>query len=181
VRLTQQLVAEAALLGLGAGIVGALLAAGAFRGLVAALPLGAWGEAASLDWSVFAAAMIAAVLAAAMVAIAPGVAMWRGNLREVIGSSRTGGIAGRGGRLEGSLVVAEVALAVVMAAGAGLLVRSVAKLYAIDPGSTRETSACWTSSCLTTWRRPDASRRCASQCRPTTLPGSRTPGPHRSS
>jgi predicted permease len=101
---------------------------------VAALPLGAWGEAATLDWSVFAAAMIAAVLAAAMVAIAPGVAMWRGNLREVIGSSRTGGIAGRGGRLEGSLVVAEVALAVVMAAGAGLLVRSVAKLYAIDPG-----------------------------------------------
>ena len=101
---------------------------------MAALPLGAWGEAASLDWSVFAAAMIAAVLAAAMVAIAPGVAMWRGNLREVIGSSRTGGIAGRGGRLEGSLVVAEVALAVVMAAGAGLLVRSVAKLYAIDPG-----------------------------------------------
>ena len=133
-RLTQQLVAEAALLGIGAGIVGALLAVLAFRGLVAALPLGAWGEAATLSWSVFAAAMVAAVLASTMVAIAPGVAMWRGNLRHVIGSSRTGGIAGRGGRLEGSLVVAEVALAVVMAAGAGLLVRSVAKLYAIDPG-----------------------------------------------
>jgi predicted permease len=134
VRLTQQLVAEAALLGIGAGILGALLAVLAFRGLVAALPLGAWGEAATLSWSVFAAAMVAAVLAATMVAIAPGVAMWRGNLRHVIGSSRTGGIAGRGGCLEGSLVVAEVALAVVMAAGAGLLVRSVAKLYAIDPG-----------------------------------------------
>jgi predicted permease len=134
VRLTQQLVAEAGLLGSGAGVIGALLAAAAFRGLVAALPLGAWGESASLDWTVFAAAMIAAVAAAAMVAIAPGVAMWRGDLRETLGSSRTGGIAGRGGRLEGSLVVAEVALAVVMAAGAGLLVRSVAKLYAIDPG-----------------------------------------------
>jgi predicted permease len=134
VRLTQQLVAEAALLGIGAGIVGAVLAVVAFRGLVAALPLGAWGEAASLDWSLFFAAMAAAVLAAAMVAVAPGVAMWRGSLRDTLGSSRTGGIAGRGGRLEGSLVVAEVALAVVMAAGAGLLVRSVSKLYAIDPG-----------------------------------------------
>jgi predicted permease len=134
VRLTQQLVAEATLLGLAAGVVGALLAAGAFRALVAALPLGAWGESASLSWTVFAAAMVAAVLAAALVAIAPGVAMWRGNLRETLGSTRTGGIAGRGGRLEGGLVVAEVALAVVMAAGAGLLVRSVAKLYAIDPG-----------------------------------------------
>ena len=133
-RLTQQLAAEAALLGLCAGLVGALLAAGAFRGLVAALPLGAWGESASLDWTVFAAAMVAAIAAAALIGIAPGVAMWRGDLRETLGSSRTGGIAGRGGRLEGSLVVAEVALAVVMAAGAGLLVRSVAKLYAIDPG-----------------------------------------------
>jgi predicted permease len=134
VRLTQQLVAEAALLGVAAGVVGALLAAVAFRSLVAALPLGAWGESATLSWTVFAAAMVAAVLAAAVVAVAPAVAMWRGDLRETLGSSRTGGIAGRGGRLEGSLVVAEVALAVVMAAGAGLLVRSVSKLYAIDPG-----------------------------------------------
>ena len=134
VRLTQQLIAEAGLIGLAAGAFGALLAAVAFRGLVAALPLGAWGEGAALDWTMFVAALIVAVLASAIVAVAPGVAMWRGNLRETLGSSRTGGIAGRGGRLEGSLVVAEVALAVVMAAGAGLLVRSVAKLYAIDPG-----------------------------------------------
>jgi predicted permease len=134
VRLTQQLVAEAVLLGLAAGVVGALLAAVAFRTVVGALPLGAWGEGASLDWSVFASAMAVAVGAAAIVAIAPGVAMWRGDLRETLGSSRTGGIAGRGGRLESSLVVAEVALAVVMAAGAGLLIRSVTKLYAVHPG-----------------------------------------------
>jgi predicted permease len=134
VRLTQQLVSEAALIGLGAGVVGALLAAVAFKSVVAALPLGAWGEAASLDWAVFGSAMAVAVLAAAIVAIAPGVAMWRGSLRDSLVSSRTGGIAGRGGRLESSLVVAEVALAVVMAAGAGLLIRSVTKLYSVHPG-----------------------------------------------
>ena len=134
VRLTQQLIAEAILIGLSAGLAGALLAAGAFRALVSALPLGAWGESASLDWTVFAAAMAVAVVAAALVAIAPSVAMWRGDLRATLGASRTGGIAGRGGRLEGSLVIAEVALAVVMAAGAGLLIRSVTKLYAINPG-----------------------------------------------
>ena len=134
VRLTQQLVAEAALLGVGSGVVGGLLAAAAFRTLVAALPLGAWGESASLDWGVFAVAMAVAVIASALVAIAPTIAMWRSDLRERLGSSRTAGIAGRGGRLEGSLVVAEVALAVVMAAGAGLLIRSVSKLYAIEPG-----------------------------------------------
>ena len=134
VRLTQQLIAEAVLLGVGAGLVGAVMAAGAFRVVVAALPLGAWGEAASLDWTLFGSAMAVAVAAAAIVAIAPAVAMWRSDLRETLGSSRTGGIAGRGGRLESSLVVAEVALAVVMAAGAGLLIRSVTKLYAVHPG-----------------------------------------------
>jgi putative ABC transport system permease protein len=133
-RLTQQLVAEAGLLGLASGLFGALLAAVAFRALVAALPLGAWGESASMSWTVFASAMAVAVTAAALVAIAPGVAMWRSDLRDTLGSSRTGGVAGRGGRLESSLVVAEVALAVVMAAGAGLLIRSVTKLYGVQPG-----------------------------------------------
>ena len=138
VRLTKQLVAEAGLLGIAAGVVGAALAGIAFRAVVAALPLGAWGESASLDWAVFGSAMAVAVVAAAVVAIAPSVAMWRTDLRETLGSSRTGGIAGRGGRLESSLVVAEVALAVVMAAGAGLLIRSVTKLYAVDPGVKTE-------------------------------------------
>ena len=133
-RLTQQLVAEAALLGVAAGMVGALLATIAFRVIVSALPLGAWGESAKLDWTVFGSAMIVAVAAAALVAIAPGIAMWRTDLRETLGSSRTAGIAGRGGRLESTLVVAEVALAVVMAAGAGLLIRSVTKLYGVQPG-----------------------------------------------
>ena len=42
--------------------------------------------------------------------------------------------SGRGGRLERGLVVAEVALAMLIASGAALLVRSVVNLYAIDPG-----------------------------------------------
>ena len=138
VRLTKQLVAEAGLIGVAAGVVGAGLAGLAFRAIVSALPLGAWGESASLDWTVFGSAMAVAVLAATIVAVAPSVAMWRSDLRETLGSSRTGGIAGRGGRLESSLVVAEVALAVVMAAGAGLLIRSVTKLYAVDPGVKTE-------------------------------------------
>jgi predicted permease len=49
-------------------------------------------------------------------------------------TTRTGGVTGRGGRLEASLVVAQMALAVLLATGAGLLIRSVANLRAIDPG-----------------------------------------------
>jgi predicted permease len=83
----------------------------------------------------FAAALVIAVLAALAVASVPLFSLWRhGNLRGSLSGARTGGIQGRGGRLERGLVVAEVALAMVIASGAALLVRSVTKLYAIEPG-----------------------------------------------
>jgi putative ABC transport system permease protein len=133
-RLMQQLVLEALLVGLAAGAVGAALAAGGFRVLIGALPLGALAETAALDWTVFWSAITIAILAALVIAVVPSVAVWRSDLRGAISKSRTGGIGGRGGRLEGGLVVTQVALAVLLAAGAGLLIRSVAKLRAIDPG-----------------------------------------------
>jgi putative ABC transport system permease protein len=133
-RLTQQLAAEALLVGLLAGAVGAILAAAGFRLLVAALPLGAWAERASLSWTLFGTALLVALAAAVAVAVVPAVALWRGDLRGALSRSRTSGIRGRGTRLESVLVVAEAALAVLMAAGAALLIRSVVKLYAIDPG-----------------------------------------------
>src|SRR6185503_15977353 len=60
--------------------------------------------------------------------------LWRGDLRGALIGARTGGIQGRGGRLERALVIAEVALAMLIASGAALLVRSVTKMYALDPG-----------------------------------------------
>ena len=121
-----------------AAVVGAALAAVGFRVLVQALPLGAWGESATLGWNVFWAALAIAIAAALLVVLVPAASLWRGDLRGTLGGSRTGGIQGRGGRLEGGLVVAEVALGVLVAAGAALLVRSVSNLYAIDPGVRTE-------------------------------------------
>jgi putative ABC transport system permease protein len=133
-RLTNQLVSEALLLGLASGGVGAVLGAISFRLLVAALPLGAWAETASLDWTVFAVAIVVAIGAALLISLVPTISLWRGRLRGAIGTGRTDGVTGRGVRLESGLVIAEVALAVLMTAGAGVLVRSVGKLYEIDPG-----------------------------------------------
>jgi len=133
-RLTQQLIVEAMLIAAAASALGAVLATAGFRVLARVLPLGAWGEAATPDWSVLASAVVVAVAATLLIALVPTVSLWRGDLRGVLGSARTGGLAARGGRLENGLVVAEVALAVLITAGAALLARSVANLYAIDSG-----------------------------------------------
>jgi predicted permease len=134
-RLLQQLAIEAVLVGIGAGIAGAGLAIVGFRTLTNALPLGELAASAQLDWTVFAASMASALVAAVLVAIVPGAALWRdSSLRSTISTTRTGGVGTRGGRLEGGLVVAQMAIAVLLAAGAGLLIRSVTNLRAIDPG-----------------------------------------------
>jgi putative ABC transport system permease protein len=133
-RITQQLLIEALVLGIVAGIAGALLAAAGFRLLAGALPLGAWAEHAVLDWTLFGAAMALAILAALAIALIPAISLWRGDLRDALTRVRTATVGGRGNRVESGLVIAEVALAVLLASGAGLLIRSVINLYAIDPG-----------------------------------------------
>src|SRR4029079_7187967 len=85
-------------------------------------------------WRVFASALAITFVAASLVILVPIVSLYRGDLRSVLSAARTGGIAGRGGRLESGLVVTQVALAVMIAAGAALLTRSVSNMYGVQPG-----------------------------------------------
>ena len=133
-RMTQQLLVEALLLGLAAAGVGAVIAAQGFRVLTEALPLGPLAARGSLDWGVFFAALVLALAAALAVAWLPARSLRKSNPQNTLRNSRMGGIGARGGTTEGALVVGQVALAVLLSAGAGLLVRSVANLRAIDPG-----------------------------------------------
>jgi predicted permease len=133
-RLAQQLIVEVLLVAAGAGALGATLASVGFTVVANALPLGAWAESAAPDWRVFTSAMLIAVAAALLVILVPTLSLYRGDLRSVLSRSRTGGTPGRGGRLENGLVIAQVAFAVIIAAGAALLARSVANLYAVEPG-----------------------------------------------
>jgi putative ABC transport system permease protein len=132
-RLAQQLIVEVLIVAVVAGTLGAALAWVGFTVVTDALPLGAWASTAP-DWRVFASAMAIAVIAASLVILVPIVSLYRGDLRRVLSAARMGGIEGRGGRLESGLVVAQVALAVMIASGAALLARSVANMYAVQPG-----------------------------------------------
>jgi len=133
-RLIQPLLTEVMLIALAAGALGAALAWGGFTLLMRALPLGAWAVSATPDWRVFAAAMAVAIAAALLVILVPTLSLSRGDLRGVLTKAGARGIGARGGRLENSLVIVEVALAVMIATGAALLAHSVANMYAIHPG-----------------------------------------------
>ncbi|MGH2602893.1 MAG: ABC transporter permease, partial [Dehalococcoidia bacterium] len=133
-RLLRQLAVEAIVIGMLAGLVGTALAIPGFQFLVSALPLGALAETATVDGSLLWVAIGIAVLAATAVAMVPALSVSGGDLRGQLVRNGTRGVVGRGGRLEGGLVVGQVALVLLMAAGAALLIRSVANLRAIDAG-----------------------------------------------
>jgi predicted permease len=135
-RLVRQIVTESLVLSGLAGALGALLAAAGFRALVARLPLvEGLEETLTVDWTLFALAAGLSLALGVVVALAPARAMLRGELtgpgRE---RSAGGGPAGGPRRVHAALVAAEVALAVLLVAGATIFTRSVNRLYAIDPG-----------------------------------------------
>ena len=140
-QLLRQLIIEALVLGSSAGVVGAMLAAASFNLLRHSLPLGALVENAQLSWNIFGAAMVISLGAAAIVAAAPALSLWRGDLRDTLTRSRSSGLGARGGATEGVLVIAEVALAVLIVAGAALLIRTVTNLRSIDAGVDTENVA----------------------------------------
>ena len=134
-RLARQILAESVTLSLVAGTAGALLAVALFRSLVASLPLqNGFGETVSMDWSTFVVAFGLAMLVGLAVSAIPIRHLLLGRLSGVSGERGDSVAKGGAGRAHASLVTAEVTLAVLLVAGAMLLIRSVGRLYAIDPG-----------------------------------------------
>ncbi len=64
----------------------------------------------------------------------PAVAAFRGNLNETLKDTARGSTQGSKGRLRHALVASEVALTLVVLAGAGLMIASVSRLLGVDPG-----------------------------------------------
>lgn len=134
-RLARQLLVESALLAGVAGLAGVLLATGSLAVVRAVAPTGITGIAeARLSMRAAGFALAVAMGCALLVGLVPAVRASRADLSGALrGGSRAS--ASRGlRRLQGSLVVAQVAAAVVLATGAGLLVRSFSMLANVDPG-----------------------------------------------
>jgi predicted permease len=135
-RIVRQLLTEGILLGAISGLLGTLLAVAGIRFIRAFGPanLPRLNEI-SLDFIVLGWALTISILAGILVGLSSALAMLRRNLHpsgEEGGRGVAGGTATR--RIRRGLVVADFALAIILLAGAGLLVRSWWHVNNIDPG-----------------------------------------------
>jgi putative ABC transport system permease protein len=141
-RLIRQLLTESVGLSLVGGVLGVGMAALATRALVRSLPNTVQlprVEAAALDGRVLAFALLVTLLTGVLFGLAPALAASRADLQTALRDATRGSTSGRNAiRLRNSLVVAEVALALVLLVGAGLLMRSLQKLHAVDTGMRAE-------------------------------------------
>lgn len=134
-RLIRQLLTESLLLGLSGGVLGLLLAVWCVDVLIGLGPnvprLGEIG----IDRSVLAFTFALALITSVIFGLVPALQSSKADLNETLkesGRSATGGARRR--LLGNSLVVVEVALSVVLLAGAGLMINSLLRLQRVNPG-----------------------------------------------
>ncbi len=136
-RLVRQLLTKSFFLALLGTVFGCLFAWVGLKALVRAIPEGLIPREAviQLNVPVLAFSLALAALTSVIFGLAPALQTAR---RDIVGSLRDAGKGSgggaRGGRLTATLVVVEVALSLVLMAGAGLLIRSFVKLQAQDLG-----------------------------------------------
>ncbi|MBV9340286.1 MAG: ABC transporter permease [Acidobacteria bacterium] len=136
VRLIRQLLTESVLLSLMGGAVGILLAFVATR-LLAVLPQGLVPHTNPivLNMSVLAFTAVLCLITGLAFGLLPSMLSSRQNLNETLYEARGSSTQTRsGGRSQTLLVLAEVAVATLLVIGAGVLIRSFAKLTGVNPG-----------------------------------------------
>jgi predicted permease len=133
-RLVRQLLTESLLLGALAGALGIAMAIAATRGLVALDPGGIPRlDSTRANGTVLAFAVLATLFCALLVGVLPAIRQSSTRMHDAIRAGR-GDAAQPRRRLRGLLVVAEVAMALVILVGAGLLTRSFIALQRVDQG-----------------------------------------------
>lgn len=138
-RAIRQVLTESVLLSLAGGVVGLLLAILGVRVLVASMganTLPVWGEI-QVDKTVLLFTILLSVLTGLVFGVAPAFHATRADVNSILKEGGRTSATGHG-RLRNLLVVAEVALAMLLLVGAGLLMKSFAGLLRLDPGFRTE-------------------------------------------
>ena len=134
-RIVRQLLTESIMLAVVGGAAGLLLAIWAVRWIVSlsadTIPR---VHEISVDPRVAGFTLLVSVLTGVLFGLAPAIQVSRPDLTDALKESGRATAGLRRNRLRSALVVTEVALSLVLLIGAGLMIRSFAKLNQVDPG-----------------------------------------------
>ena len=135
-QLMRQLLAEGIVLALAAGALSvgvAIWTRGLLQLLVPESQLLAGTIA--IDWRVMGFALLASLAAGTAFGLVPAIHAWRADVNDALKRAGSRSVAsGSGNRFRAVLIAAEVALSFVLLAGAGLMVKSLARLREVDMG-----------------------------------------------
>jgi putative ABC transport system permease protein len=133
-RLLRQLLTESVLLAIVGGVLGLLLAVLAVPSLLALSPPDIRQfKQIGINREVLAFSFLASVVSGAVFGLIPALQSSRSNPNEFLKEGERGSTANRG-RTRSALAIAEVGLSLVLLVGAGLLVKSFARLMDVNPG-----------------------------------------------
>jgi putative ABC transport system permease protein len=134
--IVRQLLSESLVLGVAGSALGLLLAIWGIDLVMRAIPVEMpYWIRFDFDWRVFSFALVLGIGSAVLFGLFPALQASRPQLVDAIREGGRSGIGGaKGQRVRNSLVVAEVALALVLLVGAGLTLRSFLKMQATDIG-----------------------------------------------
>jgi len=137
-RIVRQLLTESLMLGAAGALAGVLLAMAAVRGLSAFAPVSLPRLAhAAVDGRVLAFTAGIAMISSLLFGLVPAWRIARPDAGQALAIDSRGSVGGRS-RARSLLVVADLVLALVLLAGAGLMLRTVAALASADPGFKSE-------------------------------------------
>jgi putative ABC transport system permease protein len=136
-RLVRQMLTESFLVSLIGGALGLLLAALGVKALVAGAPDDlAHIRLSSVDGAALGFAFLATLLTGVAAGAIPALQISRVNLNVALkeGARNTAALGRRPGQISPVLVIVELALTLVLLAGAGLMIKSFLRLLSVDPG-----------------------------------------------
>ncbi|MDR3699408.1 MAG: ABC transporter permease [Candidatus Sulfopaludibacter sp.] len=139
-RIISQLLTESVLLAAMGGIAGLALGILGVRALLAVNPgniprIGEDGSGVALDWTVLGVTLLLSLLTGVLFGLVPALHASRVDINSTLKEATSGSGSGmRQNKARSVLVIAEMALAIVLLVGAGLLIRTFSALHNVPPG-----------------------------------------------
>ncbi|MFL6353946.1 MAG: ABC transporter permease [Bryobacteraceae bacterium] len=134
-RIVRQLLTESALLALGGGMLGVILANWCFNFLKNLIPADlAVTVSLQLDFRVLAFAVLVSLASSFLFGLAPAMQVSKVDLNDVLKEGGRGSAGSRRRTFRNLLVIGEVALSLMLLVGSGLLLESFSNLRGLDPG-----------------------------------------------